>query len=184
MSNSQCELCATLTDVSAFTLPGLEGASFLGELQLCEVCSSQISKSQKLNAKHWHCLHEQIWSENPAVKIAAWRVLNDLRTESFALDLLDQLYLDDEMLKFAKAGVSQAEDSTSSGIKVKDSNGTQILEGDSVTLIKDLDVKGAGFTAKRGTLVRNVHLGDDPDLIEGRVNGTVIMLKTCFLKKA
>ncbi len=50
--------------------------------------------------------------------------------------------------------------------------------------IKDLDVKGAGFTAKRGTLVKDIRLADDPELIEGRVNKTVIYLRTEFLKKA
>ena len=52
-----------------------------------------------------------------------------------------------------------------------------------MTLIKDLDVKGAGFTAKRGTVVKNIIVGDDPEHIEGRVNKTKIYLKTCFLKK-
>jgi len=51
-------------------------------------------------------------------------------------------------------------------------------------LIKDLDVKGAGFTAKRGTAVRNISLTSNPEHIEGRVNGTRIVLLTCFLKKS
>ena len=65
-----------------------------------------------------------------------------------------------------------------------DSHGAELKSGDSVTLIKDLDVKGAGFTAKRGTLVKDIRLADDPELIEGRVNKTVIYLRTEFLKKA
>lgn len=64
-----------------------------------------------------------------------------------------------------------------------DSNGTTLSEGDTVSLIKSLEVKGAGFTAKQGTIVRNIRLGDDPTHIEGKVNGTSIMLKTQFLKK-
>ena len=59
-----------------------------------------------------------------------------------------------------------------------------MAEGDAVTLIKDLNVKGAGFTAKRGTMVRRIQLTDDPAYVEGKVNGTQIVLKTCFLKKA
>jgi alkylphosphonate utilization operon protein PhnA len=55
--------------------------------------------------------------------------------------------------------------------------------GDNVHIIKDLDVKGTTFTAKRGTLVKAIRLGEDPELVEGKVNGTSIMLKTCFLKK-
>ena len=67
---------------------------------------------------------------------------------------------------------------------VRDSNGTPLAEGDAVTLIKDLEVKGAGFTAKRGTLVKGIHLTDEAGMVEGRVNGITIVLKTQFLKKA
>jgi protein PhnA len=57
-------------------------------------------------------------------------------------------------------------------------------EGDSVTIIKDLVVKGAGFTAKQGTTVKNIHLvPDNHEQIEGRVNGTKIVLLSKFLKK-
>ena len=65
-----------------------------------------------------------------------------------------------------------------------DSHGTPLASGDSVTLIKDLDVKGAGFVAKRGTLVKNIRLTGDPAHVEGKVNGVAIVLKTQFLKKA
>ena len=58
-----------------------------------------------------------------------------------------------------------------------------MAEGDSVTLIKDLDVKGGGFTAKRGTLVKNISLTNNPKHIEGKVNGIQIVLVAAFLKK-
>ena len=64
-----------------------------------------------------------------------------------------------------------------------DSNGTELMEGDAVTLIKNLEVKGGGFTAKRGTAVKNIRLTDDSGLVEGKVNGMQIVLKTEFLKK-
>jgi protein PhnA len=69
---------------------------------------------------------------------------------------------------------------------VKDSNGNRLNDGDNVTLIKDLPVKGANVTLKRGTLVKNIRLvEDDAEHIEcnaEKVRGLV--LKTCFLKKA
>ena len=68
---------------------------------------------------------------------------------------------------------------------VRDSNGTQLHDGDSVTTIKDLKVKGTSVTLKRGTLVKNIRLTDDPELIEcnaEKVKGLV--LRTEFLKKA
>jgi len=68
-------------------------------------------------------------------------------------------------------------------METKDSNGNILNEGDSVTVIKTLKVKGMSADIKQGTAVKNIRLTDDPKHIEGRVNGTVIVLKTEFLKK-
>lgn len=67
---------------------------------------------------------------------------------------------------------------------VKDSNGNTLSEGDSVTLIKDLKVKGTSLTLKRGTMVKNIHLTDNEDEVDCRVNKVQIVLRTEFLKKA
>jgi protein PhnA len=69
--------------------------------------------------------------------------------------------------------------------ETRDSNGTKLADGDAVTLIKDLKVKGTSTTLKRGTLIKNIRLTDDPREIEcnaEKVKGLV--LKTQFLKKA
>jgi protein PhnA len=67
---------------------------------------------------------------------------------------------------------------------VKDSNGALLNEGDSVTLIKDLKVKGTSVTLKRGTLVKGIHLTDNEEEVECRVEKVKgLVLKTCFLKK-
>lgn len=69
--------------------------------------------------------------------------------------------------------------------KVKDSNGNLLADGDSVTVIKDLKVKGANATIKRGTMIKNIRLTTNEEEIEcnaEKVKGLV--LKTCFLKKA
>jgi len=71
-----------------------------------------------------------------------------------------------------------------SPVEVKDSNGTLLQEGDSVLVIKDLKVRGGSSDLKRGTIVRKIHLIDDPEVIECRVDGSTLVLKTCFLKKA
>lgn len=68
-------------------------------------------------------------------------------------------------------------------MEVKDSNGNLLNEGDSVTVIKDLKVKGSSGVIKRGTTVRNIRLTEDEDEIEGKVEKTMMVLKTCFLKK-
>ncbi len=67
----------------------------------------------------------------------------------------------------------------------RDCNGTLLQDGDSVTLIKDLKVKGANTTLKRGTLIKNIRLSYNPEEIEcnaEKVKGLV--LRTEFLKKA
>jgi len=69
---------------------------------------------------------------------------------------------------------------------VRDSNGTILLDGDSVTLIKDLKVKGSGgVTLKRGTLIKGIRLTGDPDEIECRAEKVRdLVLRTEFVKKA
>lgn len=68
--------------------------------------------------------------------------------------------------------------------KVKDSNGAELFDGDEVTVIKDLKVKGSSMVVKRGTKVKNIKLSsDDPTHIEGKVDGSSIYLKTEFLRK-
>ncbi|MCX6290473.1 MAG: alkylphosphonate utilization protein [Bacteroidetes bacterium] len=67
---------------------------------------------------------------------------------------------------------------------VRDSNGNLLAEGDNVTLIKSLKVKGSPTDLKRGQVVKNIRLTSNPDEIEGRVDKVTLVLKTCFLKKA
>lgn len=70
-------------------------------------------------------------------------------------------------------------------IIVRDSNGNVLADGDAVTVIKDLKVKGTSVTLKRGTMARNIRLTDDPDLIECNVEKVKgLVLRTEFVKKA
>ena len=65
----------------------------------------------------------------------------------------------------------------------KDSNGAELLDGDSVTVIKDLKVKGSSMVIKRGTKVKSIRLTDNPEEVDCKIEGSSIVLKTCFLKK-
>lgn len=69
-------------------------------------------------------------------------------------------------------------------MEVKDANGNLLSEGDAVTLIKDLKLKGSSTVLKRGTKVKSIRLTEDEEEVEGKINGSVIVLKACFLKKA
>ncbi len=66
----------------------------------------------------------------------------------------------------------------------KDSNGNILEDGDSVTVIKDLDVRGSSMVIKQGTKVKNIRLTDNPEEVDCKIDGSGIVLKTCFLKKS
>ena len=68
-------------------------------------------------------------------------------------------------------------------VETKDSNGNLLVEGDTVLLTKDLKVKGFNKDLKRGTLIQNIRLTDSPGEIEGKVEGSVLVIKTMYLKK-
>jgi protein PhnA len=68
-------------------------------------------------------------------------------------------------------------------METKDSNGNILNTGDSVHLVKDLKVKGSSNTLKRGVKIKNIKLTEDPAEVECRIDGSVIVLKTEFLKK-
>lgn len=68
-------------------------------------------------------------------------------------------------------------------METKDSNNNVLQDGDTVTLIKDLKVKGSSLTLKRGTVVKKIKLTDDAEEIDCKINSSSIVLKTCFVKK-
>ena len=65
----------------------------------------------------------------------------------------------------------------------RDSNGAELFDGDAVTVIKDLKVKGSSMVIKRGTKVRSIRLTENPEEVDCKIDGSSIVLKTCFLKK-
>lgn len=75
-------------------------------------------------------------------------------------------------------------DQSSSDSKItRDSNGTELTDGDSVIVIKDLKVKGSSMVIKRGTKVKSIRLTENHEEVDCRIEGSNIVLKTCFLKK-
>jgi protein PhnA len=178
-AGSSCELCQSPEDLRLYLVPPEEEQTVEKSVLVCPTCESQIKQTSPVDANHWRCLNASMWSEVSAVQVVAWRMLNRLSEESWARDLLEMLFLDDALLEWAKAGATDGSESK----PTRDSNGTELQGGDTITLIKDLDVKGGGFTAKRGTTVKNISLTDDPEQIEGRVNGVRIVLLTKYLKK-
>ncbi|MBS9715693.1 alkylphosphonate utilization protein [Pseudohalocynthiibacter aestuariivivens] len=175
-TSSVCEFCS-----ASEALLGLAVEPRDESVTLCVTCREGMTGNIS-DAPHWKCLSDAIWSEVPAVQVLAYRQLKRLESEAWARDLLEIAYLDPELLEWAEAGLST---SRAGDLVHRDCNGVVLAAGDTVTLIKDLNVKGAGFTAKRGTAVRGISLvADNEGHIEGRVNGQRIVILTEFAKKS
>lgn len=181
-SGSICELSGETENLKIYEVPKSPGTGLDSHILISQTCLEQIEDPEKVDPNHWRCLNDSMWSEVPAVQVMAWRMLNRLKSEGWPQDLLDMLYLDEDTLAWANA--TGEGDDDEDAIKHIDANGVVLQAGDSVVLIKDLDVKGANFTAKRGTPVRNISLvHDNPEHIEGRVSGQHIVILTKFVKK-
>jgi len=194
-SDSKCELCSGEEELAVYEITpqdsdkGNEKGNGNNNdianacLLICSTCMTQIEKPEKVDVNHWRCLNDSMWSQVPAVQVVAWRMLTRLRAEGWPQELLETLYLDEETLAWAQA--SDDESADESTVKHVDSYGAVLNAGDTITLIKDLNVKGANFTAKRGTAVRGISLvADNSDHIEGRVNGQQIVILTKFVKRS
>jgi len=163
-SGGLCEFCGSADDLSPADVAP-ESCAIL----LCPSCTDEDA-----SAAHWRCLEGAAWSQEPAVQVAVWRRLGQL-DQSWAAEARVAMQLSAK----AEAWVNQP-----AALTHRDSNGAVLAQGDTVALIKDLPVKGAGFTAKRGTLVRGISLvADNAAHIEGRVEGQRIVILTEFVKK-
>ena len=177
-SGGVCELCGmenarTACDVS----PEADGSAEMAVL-LCRTCLKGVTGVIE-DAPHWRCLSEAVWSTYAPVQVTAYRLLQRLSEQHCARDILEILYLEPAVLTWAKKSPT----ANVPEIIHRDSNGVLLAAGDTVTLIKDLPVKGGGFTAKRGTSVRRISLVEDNEhQIEGRVNGQKIIILTEFTK--
>ncbi|MFT5780554.1 MAG: protein PhnA [Crocinitomicaceae bacterium] len=178
-SGGNCELCGSNEGLTSYTVAPKSGNSVDDCVHACSKCNAQLTDSEEMDANHWRCLNDSMWSEVDAVKVVAWRTLTALKSEGWPNDLLEMMYMDEDAGAWAKAGQSSED-----AVIHLDSNGVQLNVGDSVVLIKDLKVKGGGFTAKRGTAVRNISLvHDNPEHIEGKVEGQKIVILTQYVKK-
>lgn len=168
-SGSKCELCGSEEGLTAFEVAPKDEA-----IVICSTCAASIDEPTS-NEKHWNCLHDSMWSTEPAVQVMAFRLLTQLGAQ----DQLDMMYLEDDVRAWAEVGLNVEKQEPT-----RDANGTILVEGDAVSIIKDLVVKGAGFTAKQGTTVKNIRMVQgDPTHIQGKVNGSTIFIISAFLKK-
>lgn len=167
--NSTCELCGSSEGLEEYVVTPKDD-----EITVCSTCLKSIDNPVE-DEKHWNCLHDSMWSSHLAVQVVAYRIFTKLGAQ----DQLDMMYLENDALAWAEAGLEDENREPT-----RDANGTVLKEGDSITIIKDLVVKGATFNAKQGTTVKNIHLVvDNSEQIEGKVNGSRIVILSKFVKK-
>lgn len=180
-SENKCELCQSGDALSVYEVPPQSKSNEDNCVMVCDKCLSQIDNKEELDSKHWACLTGSMWSEVPGVQVVSWRLLNRLSNESWAMDNLDMMYLDEERLAWAKS--AGLENGTAAEFH-KDCNGSILQAGDSIVLIKSLDVKGSTLNAKMGTVVKNIRLVENnTDQIEGKIEGQVIVILTKYTRK-
>lgn len=159
-----CEFCGSGDGLAGVDVPPED------QVLLCAAC-----REGDVPDAHWRCLEGAMWSTEPSVQIAVWRKLGAI-DEMWASDAREAMMMAPDVMARAMANALVVEHF--------DANGMRLEHGDTVVLVKDLPVKGAGFTAKRGTAVRGISLvPDNAAHIEGRVEGQRIVILTEFVKR-
>lgn len=182
-SGNVCELSGSTEDLDIYAVPNSpDGDTADNHIFISGICKNQLENPETVEPNHWRCLNDSMWSTVPAVQVVAYRMLHQLKAEGWPQDLLDMMYMEEEVREWAKAGIT--EESSGKGLIHRDSNGVVLEAGDSVVLIKDLKVKGSSMVAKQGTAVRRISLDHENEkYIEGKVDGQQIVLVTDYVKK-
>jgi protein PhnA len=96
----------------------------------------------------------------------------------------EDFVFDEATGEWISAAEAAARAAAADQVEVRDSVGNVLADGDAVTLIKDLKVKGAGQTLKRGTVIRSIRLTGDPQEIDCRYEGIKgLVLRAEFVRK-
>ena len=181
-SENKCELCGSENNIQLYDVLPQSGRDVDNCIMACAKCIAPVEKKEELDSEHWKVLTETMWSEVPGVQVVAWRMLNRLRNESWASDQLDMLYLDDQVLEWAKATGDHVNEASVD--LYKDAYGVVLQQGDTVILTKNLDVKGASVNARLGTVIKNIRLvPDNTEQIEGKIDGQQIVILTRYVRK-
>ncbi|RVU83309.1 hypothetical protein EOL70_16395 [Leucothrix sargassi] len=175
--NSQCEFCGSPEGLATYDVPPITLKSLDKSVLVCSTCLDQIENPDKMQPNHWRCLNDTMWSETAAIQVMSWRLLNRLKGEGWPEELLEMMYMEDDIKKWAMADQRVVDGPT------LDSNGVALGVGDTVIMIKDVFITGMNITAKRGMVVKNVSLTDTDRSIEGNLNGTRVVLGAKTVKK-
>lgn len=180
-ANHSCELCGATSELHAYTVSPKEDDNIDHQVALCSICQNGIQTKDFSNSNHWRALTGSIWSEEPSVQALSYRILFELKSQDWAAETLEGVFLDESTISWALAEVHASENR----VVHKDAYGNVLLSGDNVVLVENLNVKGTSYTAPKGTQVKKIRLvADNAEQIEGKINNDTIVILTKFLKKA
>ncbi len=180
-ANHSCELCGLKGELYAYTVSPKEDDSIDHQVALCSICQNGIQSNNFSNTNHWRALMGSIWSELTSVQALSYRILHDLKSQDWAAETLESVFLDESIITWALAEVHKADNK----VIHKDAYGNVLLSGDNVVLIENLNVKGINYMAPKGTQVKKIRLVvDNAEQVEGKINSDTIVIVTKFLKKA
>lgn len=180
-ATNSCEVCQNNTPEHLFTIHPDKDITEENTVYVCSACHGPLSLQETFKSEDWTFIAHSIWSELPAVQIIAYRVLNGLKSETWAQEALDMMYLEDsikekaDMFEYLASMVQE---------RHRDSLGQELFDNDTVVLTKTLDVKGSTLKASLGTVIKNIRLDkNNTDYIEGKIEGQSIMILTKYLRK-
>ncbi|MFC5079912.1 hypothetical protein VTH8203_03317 [Vibrio thalassae] len=175
---NKCELCGAETALKPFAVAPHTQITVDHAIMLCDTCSGQIENPETMDVNHWRCLNDSMWSQVAPVQVMAWRQLKRLSSEGWAQDLVDMMYLEEEVAKWAELGLDENVE------KPRDVNGVELKKGDDVTVIKDLPIKGSSQVIKQGTVIRGISVSaDDPKHVQGKANGQAMYVIAEYCRK-
>ena len=175
-SLGNCELCNSEKAAIAYAVSPKGNDAIENEVALCNTCLAQIDSADA--ALHWNCLAGSIWNAEPAVQALSYRILYRYKGQDWADDIMNSVELDETVVNWALS-VYQVKEVH------RDSNGNELMNGDTVVLTQGLNVKGANFMAPKGAIVRKIRLvPDNVEQIEGKVNEQTIVILTKYVRKS
>lgn len=174
--NHTCELCNETAATVAYAVSPKNNDAIENEVALCATCFELLESTHP--ALHWQCLAGSIWNTEPSVQALSYRLMYGFKDTAWAADIIHSVEPDETVIHWALTAFEPKDTH-------KDSNGNALQNGDTVVLTQALNVKGAGFTAAKGTVVRKIRLvPDNTEQIEGKINEQTIVILTKFTRKS
>lgn len=170
-----CELCNSESATYEYLVSPRKDEVIENQVALCESCFSKLD--QKGQESHWRCLEGSIWNPEPSVQALSYRILYSYLNEDWAENVINSIGLDENIVQWALSVFEIADGH-------KDAFGNNLENGDNVVLTQALNVKGASFSAAKGTVVKKIRLvPHNTEQIEGKINDQTIVLLTKYVKK-